>query len=155
MKALYVKVTAPRMLATRVLARLSKRGAYFGPLAPLREEDIPWLPVLEPHHVRVRNRLGGICGSDIHFVQADGDFRIAPAALPGITRIYLGHELVGDVVEVGLNQDITLKPVLPVKVRGTFRAGKGFLPLPVPVPSAMEKGLSFVILVGSAAEPVW
>ena len=101
MKALYVKVTAPRMLATRVLARLSKRGAYFGPLAPLREEDIPWPPVLEPHHVRVRNRLGGICGSDIHFVQADGDFRIAPAALPGITRIYLGHELVGDVVEVG------------------------------------------------------
>ncbi|UCH87029.1 MAG: alcohol dehydrogenase catalytic domain-containing protein, partial [Dehalococcoidia bacterium] len=101
MKALYVNVTAPRMLATRVLARLSKRGAYFSPLAPLREEDIPWPPVLEPHHVRVRNRLGGICGSDVHFVQADGDFRIAPAALPGITRIYLGHELVGDVVEIG------------------------------------------------------
>lgn len=101
MKALYVKVTAPRMLTTRVLARLSKRGAYFGPLAPIREEDVAWPPALEPHHVRVHNRLGGICGSDIHFVQADGDFRIAPAALPGITRIYLGHELVGDVVEVG------------------------------------------------------
>jgi threonine dehydrogenase-like Zn-dependent dehydrogenase len=101
MKALYVNVTAPRMLTTRMLARLSKRGAYFGPLAPLREEDIAWPPVLEPHHVRVRNRLGGICGSDIHFVQADGDFRIAPAALPGITRIYLGHEIAGDVVEVG------------------------------------------------------
>jgi threonine dehydrogenase-like Zn-dependent dehydrogenase len=101
MKALYVKVTAPRMVATRMLARLSKKGAYFGPLAPLQQEDIAWPPVLEPHHVRVHNRLGGICGSDIHFVQADGDFRIAPAALPGITRIYLGHELVGDVVEVG------------------------------------------------------
>jgi threonine dehydrogenase-like Zn-dependent dehydrogenase len=101
MKALYVKVTAPRMLTTRVLARLSKRVAYFSPLAPLQEEDVAWPPKLEPHHVRVRNRLGGICGSDIHFVQADGDFRIAPAALPGITRIYLGHEIAGDVVEVG------------------------------------------------------
>jgi threonine dehydrogenase-like Zn-dependent dehydrogenase len=101
MKALYVNVTAPRMLTTRVLARLSKRVAYFSPLAPLQEEDVAWPPKLEPHHVRVRNRLGGICGSDIHFVQADGDFRIAPAALPGITRIYLGHEIVGDVVEVG------------------------------------------------------
>jgi threonine dehydrogenase-like Zn-dependent dehydrogenase len=101
MKALYVKVTAPRMLTTRILARLSKRGAYFGPWAPLQLEDIAWPPKLEPRQVRVRNRLGGICGSDIHFVQADGDFRIAPAALPGITRIYLGHEIVGDVVEVG------------------------------------------------------
>ena len=102
MKALYANLTPPRMLATRILmlARLRKR-AYFSPLAPLREEDIPAPPLPDPHYVRVRNRLGGICGSDIHFVQADGDFRIAPAALPGITRIYLGHELVGDVVEVG------------------------------------------------------
>ncbi len=101
MKALYVKVTAPRMLSTRMLARLSKKTAYFGPWAPLREEDIASSPLPDPHYVRVRNRLAGICGSDIHFVQADGDFRIAPAALPGITRIYLGHEVVGDVVEVG------------------------------------------------------
>jgi threonine dehydrogenase-like Zn-dependent dehydrogenase len=102
MKALYVKLTPVRMMATRMLmlARLRKR-AYFSPLAPLREEDIPSPPLPDPHYVRVRNRLGGICGSDIHFVQADGDFRIAPAALPGITRIYLGHEVVGDVVEVG------------------------------------------------------
>jgi threonine dehydrogenase-like Zn-dependent dehydrogenase len=102
MKALYVNLTPTRMVATRMLmmARLRK-GAYFNPLAPLREEDIPSPPLPDPHYVRVRNRLGGICGSDIHLVQADGDFRIAPAALPGITRIYLGHEIVGDVVEVG------------------------------------------------------
>jgi threonine dehydrogenase-like Zn-dependent dehydrogenase len=102
MKALYVKLTPLRMMATRMLmlARLRKR-AYFSPFAPLREEDIPSPPLPDPHYVRVRNRLGGICGSDIHFIQAEGDFRIAPAALPGITRIYLGHEIVGDVVEVG------------------------------------------------------
>jgi 2-desacetyl-2-hydroxyethyl bacteriochlorophyllide A dehydrogenase len=100
MKALYVKMTAPRVLATRVLARLSKR-AYFSPIAPLREEDVAPAPLPDPHYVRVRCRLGGICGSDMHLIQADGDLQIAPAALPGISRMYLGHEIVGDVVEVG------------------------------------------------------
>jgi 2-desacetyl-2-hydroxyethyl bacteriochlorophyllide A dehydrogenase len=100
MKALYVEPTALRMLATRILTRLSKR-AYFSPLAPLREEDVAAAPLPGPRYVRVRNRLAGICGSDIHFIQAEGDLRIAPAALPGISRMYLGHELVGDVVEVG------------------------------------------------------
>jgi len=100
MKALYVKMTAPRVLATRVLARLSKR-AYFSAIAPLREEDVAPAPLPDPHYVRVRCRLGGICGSDMHLIQADGDLQIAPAALPGISRMYLGHEIVGDVVEVG------------------------------------------------------
>jgi len=100
MKALYVKMTAPRVLATRVLARLSKR-AYFSPIAPLQKEDIAPAPLPDPHYVRVRCRLGGICGSDIHMVQADGDLKIAPAALPGVSFMYLGHEIVGDVVEVG------------------------------------------------------
>jgi threonine dehydrogenase-like Zn-dependent dehydrogenase len=100
MKALYVEPTALRILATRMLARLSKR-AFFGPVAPLREADIAPAPLPGPRYVRVRNRLAGICGSDLHFIQADGDLRIAPAALPGTTRIFLGHELVGDVVEVG------------------------------------------------------
>jgi 2-desacetyl-2-hydroxyethyl bacteriochlorophyllide A dehydrogenase len=100
MKALYVEPTALRMLATRVLARLSKR-AFFSPIAPLREGNVAPAPLPGPRYVRVRNRLAGICGSDLHFIQADGDLRIAPAALPGIKRMYLGHETVGDVVEVG------------------------------------------------------
>jgi threonine dehydrogenase-like Zn-dependent dehydrogenase len=49
----------------------------------------------------VRNRLCGICASDLHLLFVDGDPRISPAALPGTERIYLGHELVGEVTEVG------------------------------------------------------
>jgi threonine dehydrogenase-like Zn-dependent dehydrogenase len=100
MKALYVETTAPRIMATRMLARFSKK-AYFSSIAPLRDGDIVPGPLPGPRYVRVRNRLAGICGSDLHFIQAEGDLRIAPAALPGIKRMYLGHELVGDVVEVG------------------------------------------------------
>jgi 2-desacetyl-2-hydroxyethyl bacteriochlorophyllide A dehydrogenase len=101
MRALYIDIKPQRMLATRALARISK-NMYFGPLAPLRETDIPSPQLPGPAHVKVRNRLAGICGSDLHFVRAQGDLRIAPAALPGRRdRIYMGHELVGDVIETG------------------------------------------------------
>lgn len=100
MKALYVNLSNSRILATKVASRVS-RQALFGPQAPLQFEERPSPPLPGPRYVRVRNRLAGICGSDIHFVQADGDPRIAPAALPGARRIYLGHEVAGEVTEVG------------------------------------------------------
>lgn len=102
MKTLYVEISPLRFVATQLLGRgLRFKGAFFGSLAPLQEAEIepPALP--GPRYVRVRNRLAGICGSDLHFVYADGDLRIAPAALPGVSRIYMGHEMVGEIVEVG------------------------------------------------------
>jgi 2-desacetyl-2-hydroxyethyl bacteriochlorophyllide A dehydrogenase len=77
------------------------RGAYFSSFAPLQVRNVPRQPLPEANWVRVRNRLAGICGSDLHLVYADGDFRIAPAALPGQTHSYPGHEVVGEVIEVG------------------------------------------------------
>jgi threonine dehydrogenase-like Zn-dependent dehydrogenase len=51
--------------------------------------------------VRVRNQLCGICGSDLHQLFVDASLDVAPVALPSHRRIYLGHEMVGQVVEVG------------------------------------------------------
>jgi threonine dehydrogenase-like Zn-dependent dehydrogenase len=51
--------------------------------------------------VRVRNRLCGICGSDLQQIFLDAGLDVAPVALPSHQRIYLGHEMVGDVVETG------------------------------------------------------
>ena len=100
MKTLYVEFSPTRIIATRLLGRISK-GAFFGSLAPLREADIELPPLPGPRYVRVRNRVAGVCGSDLHFVYAEGDLRIAPAALPGRLRTYMGHEIVGDIIEVG------------------------------------------------------
>ena len=43
----------------------------------------------------------GICGSDLHQLFVDAGLDVAPVALPSHKRIYLGHEMVGEVVELG------------------------------------------------------
>ncbi|USX54013.1 alcohol dehydrogenase catalytic domain-containing protein [Lentzea sp. HUAS12] len=61
----------------------------------LRLEERP-LPSPAPGQVAVRIRYGGICGSDLHYWRhgAVGDFRLREP-------LVLGHEVVGEVREVG------------------------------------------------------
>ncbi|HID06125.1 MAG TPA: zinc-binding alcohol dehydrogenase, partial [Armatimonadetes bacterium] len=81
----------------------------------------------EPHlpagdWVKVHPRLAGICGSDIDVIAARGSFYFAPlTSYPFI----LGHEVVGDVVEVGnavtkvnVGDRVVLEPALSCPVRG-------------------------------------
>jgi 2-desacetyl-2-hydroxyethyl bacteriochlorophyllide A dehydrogenase len=90
-----------RTIITQLLGRVW-RGAYFSSFAPFQVQNLPrqQLPAASDW-VRVRNHLAGICGSDLHLIYLDGDLRIAPAALPAHSRSYPGHEVVGEVVEVG------------------------------------------------------
>lgn len=97
-----------RVLPTQILGRFW-RGAYFSSLAPLQVKNVPRQQLTNTNSswVRVHNRLAGICGSDLHLIFADGDLRIAPAALPTHKRSYPGHEVVGEVIEIGDNtQDL-------------------------------------------------
>jgi 2-desacetyl-2-hydroxyethyl bacteriochlorophyllide A dehydrogenase len=97
-----LEIDIKRVLATRLLG-LFWRGAYFSSLAPLQVKNLPRRPLSSTNssQVRVRNRLAGICGSDLHLIFVDGDLRIAPAALPGNALSYPGHEVVGEVIEIG------------------------------------------------------
>ena len=100
MRTMILQVSVPRILLTRLLGRISK-AAYFAPISPLRLLDLPDPPLPASDWVRVRNRLCGICGSDLHQLFVDAGLDVAPVALPSHQRIYLGHEMVGQVVEVG------------------------------------------------------
>ncbi|HZO76039.1 MAG TPA: alcohol dehydrogenase catalytic domain-containing protein [Ktedonobacteraceae bacterium] len=91
-----------RVLLTRLLGSVW-HDAYFSSFAPLSVQNVPRQALPAANWVRVRNRLAGICGSDLHLIHADGDLRIAPAALPGHRRTYLGHEVIGEVIEIGEN----------------------------------------------------
>ena len=100
MKAIYVEKIIPKMLAVRALRR-AWPGVVWSPLSHARvvEKDDPPLP--GPNWLRVRNRQCGICSTDVMLLHVDVDPTVAPVALPGNMRFYLGHEVVSDVVEVG------------------------------------------------------
>jgi len=98
MQTMYLEISAPTFLLTRFLAHLSGK-AYFGPTAPLRMVSLPDPPLPAPGWVRVQNHMCGICGSDLHQIFLDAGLDVAPAALPSHRRTYLGHEMVGEIVE--------------------------------------------------------
>ncbi len=97
-----LELSPKRVILTQLLGRFW-RGAYFSSFAPLQVQNLPRQSLPASNWVRVRNHLAGICGSDLHMIYADGEFRIAPAALPGNRHSYPGHEVVGEVIEVGDN----------------------------------------------------
>src|SRR5579872_1457040 len=96
-----LELDAAHVIPTQLLGRFW-RGAYFSSFAPLQVRNLPRHALPDAHWVRVHNRLAGICGSDLHLVFVDGDLRIAPAALPAHSGdSYPGHEVVGEVIEIG------------------------------------------------------
>ncbi len=100
MKTITYELNIPRLAFTKALGVIW-RGAYFAPTSALRMLDLPSQPLPDPRFVRLRPTLAGICGTDLHLAFIQGSPFIAPAALPGNSRTYLGHEVVCDVVETG------------------------------------------------------
>jgi threonine dehydrogenase-like Zn-dependent dehydrogenase len=100
MRTIVFEKNIPKVLLVKALRPLWP-GIVYSPLSPTRYQEIPDPPLPGPDWLRVRNRLGGICGTDLHILQVLADPLIAAAALPGTDRIYLGHEVVGTVSQVG------------------------------------------------------
>ena len=91
----------PKRILLAKLLGLIYPDIYYSSLSPLQVQNLPRQPLPSPSWVRVRNRLAGICGSDLHLLFADTDLRTAPAALPGHQHLYPGQEVVGEVIEIG------------------------------------------------------
>lgn len=100
MQTIYVEKIIPRALATKLIARYWP-GFVWTPFSSARFAALPDPPLPGPNWIRVKNRLCGICASDLHLLFVHADPSVAPAALPGNQRIYLGHEVASTVVEAG------------------------------------------------------
>lgn len=100
MRAIYAEKNLPRMLAVKALRPIWP-GVVWSPLSHAKIADIPSPALPGPRWLRVRNRQCGVCATDLSLLNLDVDLSIAPAALPGNQRFYLGHEVVGEVTEVG------------------------------------------------------
>jgi threonine dehydrogenase-like Zn-dependent dehydrogenase len=92
-----------RVLLAKLVGFVYPKIAYSF-LSPLHVVDVPQSALPAANWVRVRNRLAGICGSDFPLVHVDTDVRTSVAALPHYRLHYPGHEVLGEVVEIG--QDV-------------------------------------------------
>lgn len=94
MKSLLIDKSPDRLMA----ALTGGPEAIFSQSAHLRYLEIPDPPV-PPGWIGVKNSLSGVCGSDLHLIYLDLDLGVHPSALPGEKVTYLGHEVVGTVIE--------------------------------------------------------
>ncbi len=104
MKALYFENKLSQV-ATLKVASVFDRYAALGPFSSLKYADVPEPHIPNSRWLKVRNLSCGLCGTDLHFMFMEMDPKCYPAAIPGISRKFLGHELVGEVIEAGSDVD--------------------------------------------------
>jgi threonine dehydrogenase-like Zn-dependent dehydrogenase len=100
MRAIYVDKHIPRVLLTKAITPYWPDFVWT-PLSAARAGELPDPPLPGPRWLRVKNQRCGICASDLSLLFVHADPAIAPAALPGLSRFWLGHETVSVVTEVG------------------------------------------------------
>ena len=95
---------------------------YLPNLVYLHYRDIPDPPLPDSNWVRVKTIIGGICGSDLGFLQG----KVFPSLAPFTSFPYVpGHEILGEIVEVGkksrglsVGQRVSIDPTLGCQERG-------------------------------------
>jgi len=100
MKSIYFDVSIPKILLTKSLSSILP-FIYYSPLSPVSFGDIPRRDLPGPRWVRVKSRSTGICGADISMFFVAASPKISLAALPGVPRAFMGHEVVGEIIETG------------------------------------------------------
>ncbi|HEY9429098.1 MAG TPA: zinc-binding dehydrogenase [Gemmatimonadaceae bacterium] len=121
MRAISFAAPIPTYIATLAAGKISERF-FLGPHACTRLGDVapPVLP--SGRWVRIRTRMGGICGSDINVITLKASPSTSPfSSFPFV----LGHENVGDVIEVGsavravsVGERVAANPLLCCEPRG-------------------------------------
>ena len=97
MKAISFAAPIPTYLATLAAGKLSHKFLV-GPHACTSYGDVPVPALPSDQWVRVRTRMGGICGSDLNIITLKASPSTSPfSSFPFV----LGHELVGEVIEAG------------------------------------------------------
>lgn len=121
MEAIQYTKSIPRYLAMRYLGK-RWRSLYTSPFSCTRLVDIPEPQLPTPEWVKIKTRLSGICGSDLATITAKGSPYFSPFTS---TPFVLGHEIVGNVAEIGDAVDgfptgtrVVIEPALSCKVRG-------------------------------------
>jgi len=95
------------------------------PSGPLSVQDLPQEALPGRSWVRVRNRLAGVCGTDLNLLRLRFSMRSATMARRRSLqkKVCLGHEVIGEVVEIGPDVQSFARGQRVVFVPGTSCAG--------------------------------
>jgi L-iditol 2-dehydrogenase len=115
MKAISFAAPIPTYVATQVAGRISDNW-FVGPHACTRFTDVATPDLPNEQWVRVRTRLGGICGSDLALVGLEASPSTSPfSSFPFV----IGHENVGTIDKCGsavrgfgVGDRVTVNPLL-------------------------------------------
>ena len=121
MRAITFEAPIPRYLVTRAAGAVADRF-YVGAHACTRHRQVATPELPGPDWVRIRTRLGGICGSDTNIITLGA----SPSASPFSSFPFvLGHENVGEIAELGravhgfaLGERVVVNPLLCCEPRG-------------------------------------
>ncbi len=102
MHSIYFDLNIPKFLLTKALSKIWKNVCY-SVISPISFDDLKETQLPGPKWVRVKNHLSGICGSDLSLFFLEANPKISLAALPGLSRVFLGHEICSEIVETGNN----------------------------------------------------
>jgi L-iditol 2-dehydrogenase len=101
MRTIYWDKNIPKVLISRALKPVW-RGVVWSPFSPTQIAEFPEPVLPGPRWLKVKNRVSGICATDFSLLFVSTDPAIALSPLyPDNLRIYLGHEVVSTVTEVG------------------------------------------------------
>jgi len=122
MKALQYSVSVPQFAALKVLGSINRRLYYDGPLATIRLVEVPEPILPSSDWVKMRTLMCGVCETDVNLIF----LRESLTATPFISfPCTMGHELSGEIVEVGSHVDgievgdvVTVAPSLSCSIRG-------------------------------------
>jgi len=121
MKALQFSASAAKFLVLKPLGALFPSLFYKGPLATVKFVDIPEPALPGPNWVKLRTLMCGFCGSDQSLIF----LKDSPTASPFTSfPCVLGHELCGEIVEIGkgvtdrrVGDRVTMSPGLTCTAR--------------------------------------
>ncbi len=100
MKALQFRVSIPRFIALTTLGAANKKFYFNSPFSSIKLVDVPEPKLPSPEWVKIKTTLCGFCGSDLNLIF----LKDSPTATPFTSYpCTLGHELCGEIVEVGNN----------------------------------------------------
>ncbi len=119
MRAVQFRKSVWRFIAVKLLGNWLPIATSPLGMVVLRDVEPPKLP--SPHWVRIRPLLSGICGSDLAVITAENSLLLSPLTSTPFT---FGHEIVGEVVEVGnavkkvrIGDRVVIEPALSCFVR--------------------------------------